>query len=101
MTSTSGAGRASPRAPKKPPNPQPTMTIRARPGPCNAPLRRKPENDVGTIIGFSSSGTARAPAQILHPRLAQRHRLGGLEGAGLQTPFEPQAIQQRRESDGG
>jgi len=31
----------------------------------------------------------------------QRHGLGGPEGARFEAPFEPQAIQQRGESDGG
>jgi hypothetical protein len=47
------------------------------------------------------SGSAAAPAQTLHPRLAQRHGLGGPEGARLEAPFEPQAVQQRGESHGG
>src|SRR3977135_1722003 len=102
MTSTSAAVRSSARAANKPPKPQPTITIRARPAPCNAPLRmRETSTDVGTIIGYSSSGSAGAPAQTLHPRLAQRHGLGGPEGARFEAPFEPQAIQQRGESDGG
>src|ERR1700730_17703488 len=102
MTSTSAAARASARAANKPPKPQPTITIRARPGPCNAPLRiRGTSTDVGTIIDYSSSGSGGAPAQTLHPRLAQRHGLGGPEGARFEAPFEPQAIQQRGESDGG
>src|SRR6267378_6121348 len=102
MTSTSAVVRSSARAANKPPKPQPTITIRARPGPCNASLRsRGTSTDVGTIIGYSSSGLARAPAQTLHPRLAQRHGLGGPEGARLEAPFEPQAIEQRGESDGG
>src|ERR1700730_9216533 len=102
MTSTSAAVRASARAANKPPKPQPTITIRARPAPCNAPLRiHGPPTDVGTIIGYSSSGSAAAPAQTLHPRLAQRHGLGGPEGARLEAPGEPQAIQQRGEPDGG
>src|ERR1700730_7751557 len=102
MTSTSAAVRPTARAPNKPPKPQPTITIRARPAPCNAPLRiHGTPTDVGTIIGYSSSGSAAAPAQTLHPRLAQRHGLGGPEGARLEAPFEPQAVQQRGESDGG
>src|SRR5260370_12978908 len=102
MTSTSAVVRSSARAANKPPKPQPTITIRARPGPCNASLRsRGTSTDVGTIIGYSSSGSAGAPAQTLHPRLAQRHGLGGPEGARLEAPFEPQAIDQRGEADGG
>src|ERR1700681_1797500 len=102
MTSTSAAARASARAANKPPKPQPTITIRARPGPCNAPLRiRETSTDVGTIIGYSSSGSGGAPAQTLHPRLAPRHALGGREGARSEPPSEPQAIQQRGEPDGG
>src|SRR6202171_6835966 len=102
MTSTSAAVRASARAANKPPKPQPTITIRARPGPCNAPLRiRETSTDVGTIIGYSSSGSGGAPAQTLHPRLAQRHGLGGPEGARFEAPFEPHAIQPRGATDRG
>src|SRR3977135_4549342 len=102
MTSTSAAVRASARAANKPPKPQPTITIRARPAPCNAPLRiRGTSTDVGTIIGYSSSGSAAPPAQTLHPRLAQRHGLGGAEGARLEGQIQTQAGQQREEAGGG
>src|ERR1700682_242018 len=101
MTSTSAAVRSSARAANKPPKPQPTITIRARPGPCNAPLRiRGTSTDGGTIISYSSTGPPAAPTQTLPPRRAQRPALGGPEGARLEAPFEPQAIQQRGESDG-
>lgn len=42
-----------------------------------------------------------APAKTVHPLLAERDRLGGPEGSRLEAPFEPQAVQERGEADGG
>src|SRR5437016_1791040 len=100
MTSTSAGVRLSARAANRPPKPQPTITIRARP--VNAPLLKglKPNSAMwgrlsaatsaanrGGVLVLLASAKARlrsAANQILHPRLAQRHGLGGPEGARLQ-----------------
>src|SRR5580658_11197432 len=99
MTRRSAGVWRSARAQKRPPKPQPTITIRAGVAPNKGPRSRGIAEDVGAIMGYSRAGSSGPAAEAADPLLAQRQRLGRAEDARLKAPGEPQAIHERGEPD--